>query len=43
MIIQLKKSKAKGEGGHIGFSVDPVGVGVCVRVCMTSSCTHNIS
>ena len=32
-------SPTKGEGGHIGFSVDPVGVGVS----MTNSCTHNIS
>ena len=29
--------------GHIGFSTDPVGVGVRVGVGMTDSCTHNIS
>ena len=31
--------KVKGEGGHIGFSADPVGVGVG----MTESCIQDIS
>ena len=29
----------KGEGGHIGLSVDPVDIGVRVGVGVTSSCT----
>ena len=33
----------KSEGGHIGFSADPVGVGVHVGVGVTNSCTHDIS
>ena len=34
----------KSEGGRqIGFSADPVGVGVRVGVGLTNSCTHDIS
>ena len=38
-------SPYKGEGGNIGFSVDPVGVGVrvSVGVRVTDSCTLDIS
>ena len=36
-------STTKGKGGHIGFSTDPVGVGVHVGVGVTESCTHGIS
>ena len=34
-----------GGGGHIGFSADPVGVGLRVGlgVGVTNSCTHDIS
>ena len=30
-------------GGHIGFSTDPIGVGVHVGVGVTESCIHDIS
>ena len=33
----------KVKGGHIGFSADPIGIGVRVGVGVTDSCTHNIS
>ena len=35
----------KGEGRDIGFSADPIGVGVYVGVGVgvTNSCTHDIS
>ena len=43
-ILALKLCPStKGEGGHIGFSADPVGVGVRVGVGVTESCTHDIS
>ena len=32
-------SSTKGEGRHIGFSADPVGVGVRVGVGVSDSCT----
>ena len=41
MFLKIIMSPTKGEGGHIGFSVDPVGVGV--RVGVTESRTNDIS
>ena len=31
------------DGGHIGFSVDLVGVGIQFGIGMKIACTHNIS
>ena len=43
VFVLLLCPPTKGEGGHIGFSADPVGVGVRVGVGVTESCTHVIS